>query len=99
MFPGACNGMASSWMSRGFHSFHPGGTVSLLCDGSVRFVPETVDLRVTTPWAAAPGANRSASISKGNDGSHRRRIQILPKNLGMTAQCSTALTGCDSVSS
>jgi prepilin-type N-terminal cleavage/methylation domain-containing protein len=55
MYPGGCNGLASSWMSRGFHSFHPGGTVSLLCDGSVRFVPETIDLRVHNAMGSRAG--------------------------------------------
>jgi prepilin-type N-terminal cleavage/methylation domain-containing protein len=56
MYPGGCNGTASTWMSRGFHSFHPGGTVSLLCDGSVRFVPETIDLRVHNAMGSRAGA-------------------------------------------
>lgn len=50
-----CNGLASSWMSRGFHSWHPGGTVSCMADGSVQFVPETIDLRVHNAMGSRAG--------------------------------------------
>ncbi|MDZ4689061.1 MAG: DUF1559 domain-containing protein [Planctomycetaceae bacterium] len=39
-----CAGTVSSWMGRGFASHHVGGTVSLLTDGSVKFMSENVDL-------------------------------------------------------
>jgi prepilin-type N-terminal cleavage/methylation domain-containing protein/prepilin-type processing-associated H-X9-DG protein len=38
-----CNSGASSWMSRGFSSFHPGGAQFCLVDGSVKFFSQTVD--------------------------------------------------------
>jgi len=55
MAANGCNNTAQTWMSRGFQSFHPGGTVSLLCDGSVRFVPETIDLRVHNAMGSRAG--------------------------------------------
>jgi prepilin-type N-terminal cleavage/methylation domain-containing protein len=39
----ACNGATSSWMGRGFVSRHTGGIMVSLADGSVRFVPETIN--------------------------------------------------------
>jgi prepilin-type N-terminal cleavage/methylation domain-containing protein len=51
----ACNGTAASWMSRGFHSFHPGGTISCLADGSVRFFSETIDLRTHNALGSRAG--------------------------------------------
>lgn len=58
----ACNGLASSWMSRGFHSWHPGGTMSSLADGSVQFFPETVDMRVHNAMGSRAGGE-SLSLS------------------------------------
>lgn len=58
----SCNGLASSWMSRGFQSFHPGGTVSVMSDASVQFVPETIDLRVHNALGSRAGGESIAQI-------------------------------------
>jgi prepilin-type N-terminal cleavage/methylation domain-containing protein len=60
MYPGGCNGSASSWMSRGFHSFHPGGTMSSMADGSVHFFSETVDLRAHNAVGSRAGGEAVA---------------------------------------
>ncbi|MDP6722078.1 MAG: DUF1559 domain-containing protein [Pirellulaceae bacterium] len=43
-----------------YSSFHPGGCVGVLCDGSTRFVPETVDLAV---WRAVGSRGGGESLS------------------------------------
>ncbi len=42
--------------NRGFHSLHPGGVQFALCDGSVRFISETIDFRgnsLQVGWSSA----------------------------------------------
>jgi prepilin-type N-terminal cleavage/methylation domain-containing protein len=55
MYPGGCNGLASTWMSRGFQSWHPGGTMSSMADGSVQFFSETIELRVHNALGSRAG--------------------------------------------
>jgi prepilin-type processing-associated H-X9-DG protein len=38
-----CNHFANWQTSQGFKSYHPGGAQFVFCDGSVQFVPETID--------------------------------------------------------
>ncbi len=56
-----CNGTVSSWMSRGFSSYHTGGTMSCMSDGSVRFVSENVDAFAHNAMGSRAG-NETATI-------------------------------------
>jgi prepilin-type N-terminal cleavage/methylation domain-containing protein/prepilin-type processing-associated H-X9-DG protein len=42
--PGTCHTNCSN--DYGFNSFHPGGANHVFCDGSVRFIPSSVDIRI-----------------------------------------------------
>jgi hypothetical protein len=45
----------SNACKRGWGSMHPGGIQFVLCDGSVRFIPETVDMTVWVSMATIAG--------------------------------------------
>jgi hypothetical protein len=45
----------SSWMGRGFASYHSGGVVLALADGSVRFVSESVNQRTLNAMGSRAG--------------------------------------------
>jgi len=60
MYINACNGASASWQSRGFHSWHPGGTISSMADGSVHFIPETIDLRVHNGLGSRAGGETAS---------------------------------------
>ena len=57
-----CGGTAATWMSRGFSSHHTGGTTVALCDGSVRFIPESIDPRTLN----ALGSRSGGEVVSGN---------------------------------
>jgi prepilin-type N-terminal cleavage/methylation domain-containing protein len=61
MYANGCNGQMSSWMSRGFHSFHPGGVTAFMVDGSVQFVAETIDLRIHNAMGSRAGGEALAN--------------------------------------
>jgi prepilin-type N-terminal cleavage/methylation domain-containing protein len=56
MYPNGCNGVASTWMSRGFQSWHPGGTMSAMADGSVQFFSETIEIRAHNALGSRAGS-------------------------------------------
>jgi prepilin-type N-terminal cleavage/methylation domain-containing protein/prepilin-type processing-associated H-X9-DG protein len=45
----------AGWMGRGFSSYHPGGVVVCFVDGSVRFLPQTLDQRVMNALGSRSG--------------------------------------------
>jgi prepilin-type N-terminal cleavage/methylation domain-containing protein len=61
MAANGCNGTSQTWMSRGFHSWHPTGTLSAMCDASVRFVPESIDLRTHNALGSRAGGEANGA--------------------------------------
>ncbi len=51
--PGCAVGVP--WRGRGFQSHHPGGSLFLMCDGSARFMSETIDQRVYNALGSRAG--------------------------------------------
>jgi prepilin-type N-terminal cleavage/methylation domain-containing protein/prepilin-type processing-associated H-X9-DG protein len=63
-----CGYDARTWGQYGFHSFHPGGANFLFCDGSVRFLKQTISMG--NPNYTAPiniGVYRQLSTRKGGE--------------------------------
>jgi len=49
-------------LAESFGSMHPGGSNFWFCDGSVRFIPQTVDIRVLWDYATRAGDPKGAKI-------------------------------------
>ncbi len=58
--------------NRGFSSLHPGGVQFALCDGSVRFISDTIDFR----------ANSISGMTNPNQGVDSTLERFLSKNDG-----------------
>ncbi len=62
----------------GFSSFHPGGAHFVLCDGSVRFITETID-----HFWANPSGNVRGSVADARDGNNRTLQRLMTRDDGL----------------
>ncbi len=55
MLPGTPLDYGDEWAGRGFRSWHEGGATFLMCDGSVRFFSENIDMRTYNGMGSRAG--------------------------------------------
>ena len=62
MQPGVTLDWSYEWAGRGFRSWHPGGATFLVCDGSVQFVSETIDMKTYNAMGSRAGGEVFSSF-------------------------------------